>query len=50
MKMLVWNACGCSQDGFVSLAMFYDNLLHLDLFCFVDIRASSNFDETLISC
>lgn len=47
MKILVWNARGCSRDSFVSQASFYDNLLHVGILCFVDTRASDDVAETI---
>lgn len=47
MKMFVWNARGYSRDGFVSRTSYYDHLLHLDLFCVVDTRASADVAESL---
>lgn len=47
MKILAWNARGCSRDGFLSQALFYDKHMHLDLFCFVDTRASADVAKTI---
>lgn len=47
MKILVWNARGCSRDGFLSQALFYDKHMHLDLLCLLDTRASSETSESI---
>lgn len=49
MKMLIWNARGCSRDGFGSQANYYSNLLQLDLFCILDTRADKEQSRSIAS-
>lgn len=48
MKIVSWNCRGCARDGFLSQALYFVKLMHMDIFCLLDTRMSYDAASSLV--